>query len=216
MRRPTPINRTAVEQRSGATRDPPRGARPRRRGGRLTVVGDLSFTLRSGDKMGVVGRNGAGKTSTLRVLAGEQPRGGFGRPPRRGRLPAPGPAAAPGARGHAGARARAGGARARRPRGAAREGTDRAGGGSVRSQGRPVRRARGGVPRPGGYQAESEATHDRRRARPAAGSARRCRSRRCPAASDGGSSSRASCSAGSTCCCSTSRRTTSTSTRSTG
>ena len=41
--------------------------------GGLTVVSDLSFTLRSGEKMGVVGRNGAGKTSTLRVLAGEQP-----------------------------------------------------------------------------------------------------------------------------------------------
>ncbi|HWC70374.1 MAG TPA: ABC-F family ATP-binding cassette domain-containing protein [Actinomycetota bacterium] len=41
-------------------------------GGR-SVVSDLSFTLRSGDKMGVVGRNGAGKTSMLRVLAGELP-----------------------------------------------------------------------------------------------------------------------------------------------
>lgn len=39
-------------------------------GGR-TVVHGLSFDLRSGDKMGMVGRNGAGKTSTLRVLAGE-------------------------------------------------------------------------------------------------------------------------------------------------
>jgi ATPase subunit of ABC transporter with duplicated ATPase domains len=41
--------------------------------GGLTVVRDLSFTLRPGDKMGVVGRNGAGKTTTLRVLAGEVP-----------------------------------------------------------------------------------------------------------------------------------------------
>jgi ATPase subunit of ABC transporter with duplicated ATPase domains len=39
-------------------------------GGR-TVVSDLSFTLRAGDKMGVVGRNGAGKTSLLKVLGGE-------------------------------------------------------------------------------------------------------------------------------------------------
>jgi ATPase subunit of ABC transporter with duplicated ATPase domains len=39
-------------------------------GGR-TVVHGLSFDLRSGDKVGFVGRNGAGKTSTLRVLAGE-------------------------------------------------------------------------------------------------------------------------------------------------
>ena len=39
--------------------------------GGKTVVQGLSFTLRAGDKMGVVGRNGAGKTSLLRVLAGE-------------------------------------------------------------------------------------------------------------------------------------------------
>ena len=37
------------------------------------VVEDLSIDLRDGDKVGVVGRNGAGKTSTLRVLAGEVP-----------------------------------------------------------------------------------------------------------------------------------------------
>jgi ATPase subunit of ABC transporter with duplicated ATPase domains len=41
--------------------------------GGLTVVDDLTFSLRAGEKMGVVGRNGAGKTSTLRVLAGESP-----------------------------------------------------------------------------------------------------------------------------------------------
>ena len=39
--------------------------------GGKTVVEDLSFTLRAGDKMGVVGRNGAGKTSLLKVLGGE-------------------------------------------------------------------------------------------------------------------------------------------------
>jgi ATPase subunit of ABC transporter with duplicated ATPase domains len=39
-------------------------------GGRIVVEG-LSLTLRPGDKVGVVGRNGAGKTSTLEVLAGE-------------------------------------------------------------------------------------------------------------------------------------------------
>jgi ATPase subunit of ABC transporter with duplicated ATPase domains len=39
-------------------------------GGRTVVTG-LGFTLRAGDKVGMVGRNGAGKTSTLRVLAGE-------------------------------------------------------------------------------------------------------------------------------------------------
>ena len=39
--------------------------------GGLTVVERLSFSLRAGDKVGVVGRNGAGKTSTLKVLARE-------------------------------------------------------------------------------------------------------------------------------------------------
>ena len=37
------------------------------------IVEGLSVTLRAGDKVGVVGRNGAGKTSTLKVLAGEEP-----------------------------------------------------------------------------------------------------------------------------------------------
>jgi ATPase subunit of ABC transporter with duplicated ATPase domains len=40
-------------------------------GGRV-LVEDLSITLRAGDKIGVVGRNGAGKTSTLKILAGEE------------------------------------------------------------------------------------------------------------------------------------------------
>ncbi len=39
--------------------------------GGKTVVSELSFSLRAGDKMGVVGRNGAGKTSLLKVLGGE-------------------------------------------------------------------------------------------------------------------------------------------------
>jgi ATPase subunit of ABC transporter with duplicated ATPase domains len=44
--------------------------------GRIVVEG-LTIDLRDGDKVGVVGRNGAGKTSTLRVLAGEaRPAGG--------------------------------------------------------------------------------------------------------------------------------------------
>ncbi len=38
-------------------------------GGRLTLV-DASFTVAPGDKVGLVGRNGAGKTSMLAVLAG--------------------------------------------------------------------------------------------------------------------------------------------------
>lgn len=35
------------------------------------IVEGLSLSLHAGDKMGVVGRNGAGKTSTMKVLAGE-------------------------------------------------------------------------------------------------------------------------------------------------
>ncbi|MGI9033806.1 MAG: ABC-F family ATP-binding cassette domain-containing protein [Acidimicrobiales bacterium] len=41
-------------------------------GGRSTLDG-ASFTLRAGEKVGLVGRNGAGKTSLLKVLGGEQP-----------------------------------------------------------------------------------------------------------------------------------------------
>jgi ATPase subunit of ABC transporter with duplicated ATPase domains len=45
-------------------------------GGRLTLV-EASFTVRAGDKVGLVGRNGAGKTSLLKVLGGEAvPAGG--------------------------------------------------------------------------------------------------------------------------------------------
>ena len=39
-------------------------------GGRVTLA-DASFTLRPGEKVGLVGRNGAGKTSLLKVLGGE-------------------------------------------------------------------------------------------------------------------------------------------------
>ena len=41
-------------------------------GGRLTLEG-ASFTIHPGDKVGLVGRNGAGKTSLLKVLGGENP-----------------------------------------------------------------------------------------------------------------------------------------------
>jgi ATPase subunit of ABC transporter with duplicated ATPase domains len=45
-------------------------------GGRVTL-GEASFTVRAGDKVGLVGRNGAGKTSLLKVLAGgAEPAGG--------------------------------------------------------------------------------------------------------------------------------------------
>jgi ATPase subunit of ABC transporter with duplicated ATPase domains len=41
-------------------------------GGRLTLE-EASFLVRAGDKVGLVGRNGAGKTSLLKVLGGETP-----------------------------------------------------------------------------------------------------------------------------------------------
>jgi ATPase subunit of ABC transporter with duplicated ATPase domains len=41
-------------------------------GGRLTLV-EASFAVRAGDKVGLVGRNGAGKTSMLKVMAGQAP-----------------------------------------------------------------------------------------------------------------------------------------------
>jgi ATPase subunit of ABC transporter with duplicated ATPase domains len=41
-------------------------------GGRLTLQG-ATFTVRAGDKVGLVGRNGAGKTSMLKVVAGQAP-----------------------------------------------------------------------------------------------------------------------------------------------
>jgi ATPase subunit of ABC transporter with duplicated ATPase domains len=41
-------------------------------GGRLTLA-EASFTVRAGDKVGLVGRNGAGKTSLIRVLSGQNP-----------------------------------------------------------------------------------------------------------------------------------------------
>jgi ATPase subunit of ABC transporter with duplicated ATPase domains len=44
-------------------------------GGRLTLA-DATFSMRAGDKVGLVGRNGVGKTSLLGVLAGYQPPAG--------------------------------------------------------------------------------------------------------------------------------------------
>ena len=54
----------------------------------VPVVQDASFTVRSGEKVGLVGRNGAGKTSLLQALAGEAPpiRGAISRPPAVGYL----------------------------------------------------------------------------------------------------------------------------------
>ncbi len=53
--------------------------------GGLTVLAGFTLSLRPGDKVGVVGRNGAGKTSLLKVLAGEAP-AAAGTVKRRGAL----------------------------------------------------------------------------------------------------------------------------------
>jgi ATPase subunit of ABC transporter with duplicated ATPase domains len=57
-------------------------------GGRILLT-DATFTVRSGDKVGLVGRNGAGKTSLLKVVAGAAvARGGtVRRPDATGYLP---------------------------------------------------------------------------------------------------------------------------------
>ena len=57
--------------------------------GGILLVEDASFSARAGDRMGLVGRNGAGKTALLRVLGGmDQPkRGVIHRPEGFGYLP---------------------------------------------------------------------------------------------------------------------------------
>jgi ATPase subunit of ABC transporter with duplicated ATPase domains len=57
-------------------------------GGRYTLA-DASFSLHAGDKVGLVGRNGAGKTSLFKVLAGAAPaaQGVVLRPEKMGFLP---------------------------------------------------------------------------------------------------------------------------------
>ena len=60
-------------------------------GGSLVLEG-ASFTVRARDKVGLVGRNGAGKTSLLKVLGGSaEPFARDRAPLRRARVPAPGP-----------------------------------------------------------------------------------------------------------------------------
>jgi ABC-2 type transport system ATP-binding protein len=41
-----------------------------KRYGNFTTVNDLSFTVRRGEVMGLVGSNGAGMTTTLRCITG--------------------------------------------------------------------------------------------------------------------------------------------------
>ena len=81
---------------------------------------------RAGDKVGLIGRNGAGKTSLLRVLAGAaEPYRGRGAAERRSRLPVPGSPRRPGRRAGHRAHPRAVRSRPRRGRQPAREAAPR-------------------------------------------------------------------------------------------
>ena len=61
--------------------------------GARSLIDDASFRIGPGDKVGLVGRNGAGKTTMTRILAGEaQPTGGSVTARRQRGLPAAGPA----------------------------------------------------------------------------------------------------------------------------
>src|SRR6202007_1228941 len=54
-----------------------------KRFGRGTAVDDLSFTVRPGHVTGFLGPNGAGNTTTMRIILGrEAPTPGRARPPR--------------------------------------------------------------------------------------------------------------------------------------
>ena len=157
-------------------------------GGNLAA--DASFTVRPGDKVGLVGRNGAGKTTCCEVLGGRRTR-------------------------FAGRRAASAAASAtcRRTRASTAStddatalshvlsgrGLDEAAvrleklrlrdrGGPSRSQHRPLLRARSASRIDGGYAAESRGAPPRRRARAAPDRARPPARRRCRAASGGGSS----------------------------
>src|SRR4051812_50011808 len=67
--------------------------------GSVTAVRDLSFTIRRGAGTGFLGPNGAGETTTLRLILGLAPPSSGGatifRPPHAGPRPPPGRARAP-------------------------------------------------------------------------------------------------------------------------
>ncbi|WP_281963958.1 ABC transporter ATP-binding protein [Serinicoccus marinus] len=66
-----PAGEGAVVQVSGLTRDFAVRSRGHRiRGRRVRAVDDLSFTIRPGEAVGYIGANGAGKSTTIKMLAG--------------------------------------------------------------------------------------------------------------------------------------------------
>ena len=95
------------------------------RAGSRILLSDATLRVQAGDRIGLVGRNGAGKTTSMRVLAGEgEPYGGPSARPAP-RLPAAGPARGrphgPG-QGPGALRARSGPAAARHGEGAVGDG----------------------------------------------------------------------------------------------
>ena len=132
--------------------------------GGKTVVRDLCFDLRAGDKMGVVGRNGAGKTSTAEGARRRGPEPGGGTVVRTGAVgylrqdPRQHRAEDDDHR----SRTRIGGARARRPVAPPREGPGRTEPSRTTSATiAPLRPSGGGVHELGGYQAEVRGADDR-------------------------------------------------------
>ena len=121
-----------------------RSGSSRSRWGAVILEG-ATFTIRARDKVGLVGRNGAGKTSLLKVLGGAgEPRRGR-QPHRRPRLPAAGPPARRRRRRITAVRHVLSGAASTRRWPASRSsGSD--GGGPVRARHRALHPGRGAVP----------------------------------------------------------------------
>ena len=182
-------------------------------GGRLVVDG-ASFTVMPRDKVGLVGRNGAGKTSLFRVLGGERSsrragkimrKGGFGYLPQDPRIAGvlDGRTAITHVLSGRGIDEEL--MRIEKLRIAMEEDAERA-------QRRPLQPGPGRVRHVRRLRRRERGPRDRRRARPAGPTGWICRSACSAVASAAASSSPASCSPAATCCCSTSRPTTSTST----
>ena len=191
------------------------------RAGARILLEPTTLRVQPGDRIGLVGRNGAGKTTMLRIFAGEV--AAARRPDRTlrpGRLPAAGPAHRRPGR----ARPRPGALRPRprHPRHRHRQGPGRSSPRRPHDEraAAPLRLARGALHRARRLRGGERGRADLRQPRPARPGARPAAAARCPAASGAGSSSPGSCSPtpapSRPRCCWTSRPTTSTPTRSSG
>ncbi len=181
-------------------------------GARVTLEG-ASFKLREGDKVGLVGRNGTGKTTMLKVIAGEGASAGgvVLRSDALGYLPQNPQPRGSGVDNTALSHVLSG-----RGLDTAAQRVEKL---RLRIEENPSEkdvakfaRAEEEFRDAGGYAAESEVRAHRGRARAHATVDSTSRSTRCPVVSGAGSSSRASCSRAASCSCSTSRPTTSTTT----